>query len=203
MEGVLDAAVAFSCPIVGGDVTSSPVAMVDVAVTGLVPRGGAMRRSGIEVGDQLFVTGVLGASAAGLRQLQAGAGGDTVATGAHRRPVPRLAAGSAAREAGVRAAMDLSDGLGVDLDRMARASGVGIELDLVPVAPGATEADALGGGEDYELVLATSTPGRLLAAFEQAGLTVPIAIGVAVEDESRRTLSGEPLDAAGWRHDVA
>ena len=103
----------------------------------------------------------------------------------------------------MRAAMDLSDGLGVDLDRMARASGVGIELDLVPVAPGATEADALGGGEDYELVLATSTPGRLLAAFEQAGLTVPIAIGVAVEDESRRTLSGEPLDAAGWRHDVA
>ena len=65
----------------------------------------------------------------------------------------RLAEGEVARRAGARAMIDVSDGLALDLHRLADASGVGFELDAVPVAEGATLDEALGGGEDYELVV--------------------------------------------------
>jgi thiamine-monophosphate kinase len=201
MSGVIEAAQAFGCPVVGGDVTSSEVAMVDVVATGLVPHGTAMLRSAARAGDRLFVTGPLGASAAGLRSLRAGASSPTCE--AHRRPVPCLAQGEVARRAGVAAAMDISDGLGLDLDRLARASAVGISLVLIPVAVGATDVEALGGGEDYELVLATASADSLIGAFLDAGLDAPIEIGSVVEDPAVRTLRGSPFPSTGWRHDVS
>jgi thiamine-monophosphate kinase len=119
---------------------------------------------------------------------------------AHRRPVARLAEGETARRAGATAAIDISDGLAADVRHLADASGVGIELDHVPAAKGATEDEALGGGEDYELIIATADPDGLVAAFASAGLRVPIAIGRCTADPGERTLAGSDLPHLGWRH---
>ena len=81
---------------------------------------------------------------------------------AHRRPVARLGEGEAARLSGASAAIDISDGLVADLRHLGRASGVGVALDDLPVADGATEEEALGGGEDYELLVATADPDALV-----------------------------------------
>ena len=106
----------------------------------------------------------------------------------------------AARGAHVHAMMDLSDGLGLDLHRLADASNVGFELGEVPVAEGATFEEAVSGGEDYELLIATNDPGRLRLMFVDRGLRAPITLGVVVADRAVRTLAGEPLARQGFEH---
>jgi thiamine-monophosphate kinase len=96
--------------------------------------------------------------------------------------------------------VDVSDGLAADVGHIGEASGVGITLDEVPVDAGATLEEALHGGEDYELVVATSEPSRLLDAFATAGLSRPLAIGSCTERRGERTLRGEPLGPGGWHH---
>lgn len=96
--------------------------------------------------------------------------------------------------------IDVSDGLGIDLDRLAVASGVGVVLDDVPVAAGATRDDALGGGEDYELVFAARDRGTVSSAFAAAGLRAPLRIGECVRDPAVRRIGDEPLEASGWEH---
>ena len=199
VAGAVAAAEESACPIVGGDVTSSSTCVVVAAATGLVPSGRAVGRDGAAAGDVLFVTGPLGGSAAGLRLLRAGASGSAVER--HRRPRPLLRAGRFAREAGATAMIDVSDGLGLDLARLALASGVGVALRDVPVAAGATLEEALGGGEDYELVVCTPNPEVLRATFDREGCPEPIEIGV-VTAGSERTLRGQPLDDAGFAHDA-
>ncbi|MGH9093271.1 MAG: AIR synthase-related protein, partial [Acidimicrobiales bacterium] len=108
--------------------------------------------------------------------------------------------GQAARAAGASAMIDVSDGLAIDLHRMADASGVGFRLDTVPVAPGATREEALGGGEDYELVVATADPDALAGAFAAAGLRAPVVFGRCTGDPADRLLGGEPLGRLGWEH---
>ena len=146
-EGVAASSLAHGCPVVGGDLSTSSALVVAVAVTGHVDgEPGPVLRRGASPGDQLLVTGPLGAAAAGLRALRAGAasargpasGGDTAVGMAHRRPRARLAEGEAARLAGARAMIDVSDGLLIDLGHVADLSGVGFRLDEVPVAPGAS-----------------------------------------------------------------
>jgi thiamine-monophosphate kinase len=119
---------------------------------------------------------------------------------AHRRPWPRLAEGVAARNAGVNAMMDLSDGLGLDLHRLCDASRVGFVLRDVPVALGATREEAISGGEDYELLMTTSDPDRLRLVFLDRGLRAPLSIGEIVADPSERTLAGQPLERRGFQH---
>jgi thiamine-monophosphate kinase len=114
--------------------------------------------------------------------------------------VARLAEGETARRAGATAAIDISDGLAADVRHLADASGVGIALDVVPVAVGATDDEALGGGEDYELIIATGDPDGLTHAFAAAGLRAPIAIGICTSDTEERTLAGSDLPDSGWRH---
>lgn len=200
--GLAEASRRWMCPVVGGDVTSADQVMVSVAVAGTVEGSGpAVLRSGASPGDTLLVTGPLGASAAGLRVLRAG-GSDEHLVGAHRRPAARVEEGCVARRAGATAMIDVSDGLGIDLHRMAEASGVGVTLEHVPMAAGATEDEALGGGEDYELVIATPQPERLVRAFCEAGLRTPIVIGGCTDDVGERALRGGPLPRAGYEHDV-
>jgi thiamine-monophosphate kinase len=116
--------------------------------------------------------------------------------------VAKLAEGRAARRAGATAAMDISDGLGLDLTRLAAASGVGVALDAVPVAPAATDEEAIGGGDDYELIVATADPDGLRRGFETDGLPAPIEIGRCVGDVSVRTMAGRPLEPSGWQLDL-
>ncbi len=124
---------------------------------------------------------------------------------AYRRPVARLAEGELARLAGAHAMIDVSDGLALDLHRLADASGVGFALESIPVAEGATLDEALGGGEDYELIVAhrsTGGRGRSPSRCAAAGLRPPLQIGVTHADPSDRRLGGEELGRLGWQHAV-
>lgn len=202
-EGLMEAASSYCCPVVGGDLSAGDALVVSVAVTGRV-EGRAVLRSGARPGDTIWVTGPLGAAAAGLRCLRASAGGplqphERALVLAHARPVPRLAEGQAAREAGATAMIDVSDGLAVDLACLARSSGVGFELDDVPVAPAATLEEALGGGDDYELVF-TLPAGAEPSNFERSGLPSPIKLGVCVACPERRRWAGADLPLLGWAH---
>jgi len=206
--GIADAALEWACPVVGGDLTAAGQIMVSVAVTGTLDDGPwpAVTRSGASPGDQLMLTGPLGASAAGLRLLGHGGSGldpaEDSLVRAHRRPRARVAEGRAARAGGATAMIDVSDGLAIDLHRLALASGVGVDLHDVPVVPGATELEALGGGEDYELVVAATDGPRLCQRFEQAGLRRPIVIGACTDDPDQRDLRGRRMPAVGWRHNL-
>lgn len=199
-KGVAEAVEVYGCPVVGGDLVEAAVLMVSVAVTGDTGHRSPVLRSGAAPGDRLFVTGRLGASAAGLRRLRAGEARDEdVTVSAHRRPWARLSEGRVARAAGATAMVDVSDGLATDVRHLAEASGVGVALDAVPVAPRATLDDALGGGDDYELVFTASNPAHVAATFAQAGLRQPIPFGVCTAD-GRCLLAGAPLPEGGWEH---
>ena len=199
-RGMADAAAATSCPIVGGDLSVGADVVVAVTVLGECPGRGAVLRRGARDGDELLITAPLGRAAAGLRRRRAGASLDDPLVVAHRRPWPRLAEGLAARGAGVHAMMDVSDGLALDLHRLADASGVGFVLDVVPVADGATLDEALAGGEDYELLIATDDPARLRRQFVDRGLAEPITLGRMTAEPAVRTLGGQPLERRGWQH---
>jgi thiamine-monophosphate kinase len=209
-DGVAEAADACGCAVVGGDLSGAPVLVVSVTAVGSTPEDGRplLRRSGARPGDTVVVTGPVGGSAAGRRFLAAGVHGGGVdaewpgPTTAHRRPVARLVEGDVARRSGARAAVDVSDGLLVDVVHLAEASGVGVDLavDGDVVAAGATRDEALGGGEDYELVLATPDPDGLAAAFAAAGLRAPLVIGRCTAQVGSFTLDGGPLPEGGWHH---
>jgi thiamine-monophosphate kinase len=171
---VADAARAYLCPVVGGDLTAADSLVVTVAVTGTVD-GTPVTRGGAKPGESIYVTGPLGAAAA---------------SGWTRRPLARVAEGVDARGAGATAMIDVSDGLVADLGHIADESGVGFALDEVPVAPGATLEEALRGGDDYELVF-TAPVARLPLGFR---------IGVCTADLDERTLAGQALPAGGWEH---
>jgi thiamine-monophosphate kinase len=164
--------------------------VITVAVTGTVDAGVPVLRSGAEPGDLLLVTGPLGAASAALRE---------------RRPsprvAPRVAEGTAARLGGATAMLDLSDGLLMDVRRLAEASGVGVVVDDVPVGLGATSEDALGGGDDYELLLAAPSGADVRDAFEEARLVPPVVIGRCTADPGERRLGSGPLPEGGWEHD--
>ncbi len=208
MTGVGEASEASGCPVVGGDVSTAGELVVSVTVLGTIRGGGPgpVSRSGGRPGDVVLVTGPCGGSAAGLRELRElrelrAATGDGEA---YRRPVARLREGELARSAGAHAMIDVSDGLALDLHRLADASGLGFELVDVPVAVGATPEEALSGGEDYQLVVALDeqTAEGLSDGFEQSGLRRPIRIGCLVDDPAVRLLGGQPLARLGWQHRV-
>lgn len=199
-QGIGEAAAAWRCPVVGGDLSNAEVLVVTVAVTG-ASDGPAILRTGARSGDSIWVTGPLGLAAAGLRQLQQlgkGAVGDAV--DAHRRPLPSVAAGVAARSAGATAMIDVSDGLVADLCHLADASNVGLDLDQVPVGEGATLEEALAGGDDYVLAFTAPDDDAVTAAF--AGLHPPTRIGCCVADPTMRTVLGRPFPTVGgWEHE--
>jgi thiamine-monophosphate kinase len=146
--------------IVGGNIARSPGPLiVDVTVTGSVHRRRVLTRSGARPGDELYVTGTLGGAALGLRRLRDNPSSDGSAVDRYRRPEPRLRFGTMlGRNRAARACIDLSDGLADGVRQIADASGAGaiIDADAVPIEAGAALADALRGGEDYELLFAVS-----------------------------------------------
>ena len=143
-RGLRRAANRFKVTIVGGETSDTPgPAAISVSVVGFVERTRAVSRGGGKPGDDLFVTGLLGGA---LKQK-------------HLRFIPRIAESRwLTRNFSVHAMMDLSDGLGADLPRLARASKVGFTIDEenLPVARGANVNDAISEGEDYELLFAIS-----------------------------------------------
>lgn len=152
--------------LAGGDLSRFDQVVVDVMCCGRVPSGEALTRSGAKAGDVIYVTGSLGASALGFES-RTGA-----AWKRHLRPQPRLAAGVALRKIPATAAMDISDGLSLDLHRLCLESGVSAQLDeTIPVAVGATLEQALHGGEDYELLFTASPKSRVPARIDGLSIT--------------------------------
>jgi len=170
-EGIAEAGV----PVAGGDTTASDAVVLSVTAVGRSVR--VPGRSGARPGDVLVVTGALGAAGAAFR------------AGGYVRPPIRLEQGRQLA-AVAHAMLDISDGIAVDAGHLARRSGVRcvIELDRVPLAPGAT-VDDLGFGEDYELLAAVEEP---------AGFTT---VGRVEAGEGVRLLrGGEPYTLPGWEH---
>ena len=196
--GMEDAAAPHDVSVVGGDTSASPGGwMINVTLLGVHP-GLPRLRSQARPGDAVAVTGSLGASAAGLFALELGVDrvrgrgldpdGLAEITRAHLRPRARVAEGRWLGQApGVHAMIDCSDGLATDLGHICRESGVGarIRLDRVPVSPAALEAGhalgqdsqawAVGGGEDYEMLL-TCDP----EAADRLGRGLPDATGTTL-----------------------
>jgi thiamine-monophosphate kinase len=180
MTGLADHARAHGVSVAGGNLTRTANGLiVDVTAGGEVSPRKWLTRSGGRPGDELWVSGTLGAARAGLEMLQDGAADGAegeACRGRHCRPIPRIRLGVAMARAGAaRAAMDASDGLADAVRQLAAASGSGarIDADAVPVEPGARAwwrskgqdpvLAAIRGGEDYELVFAVPTrwAGRL------------------------------------------
>src|SRR5712691_574773 len=143
-HGLNRAAARFDVSIVGGETSNTRgPAVISVSVSGFVEKNRFISRKGGKIGDDLFVTGRLGGS---LR-------------GKHLRFVPRIKESRWLTENfRVHAMIDLSDGLGADLPRLARASKAGFKIDMesLPLNPGAKIDNAISDGEDYELLFAIS-----------------------------------------------
>lgn len=168
----------------GGDTTTGAAsAVLGCTAIGHVPRGQSLSRTGARAGDDLYVTGTIGDAGLGLAIARGEAPPDAAMLRRYRLPVPRLAMGQGLAGAGAHAAMDVSDGLLIDAARMAKASGVRIEITLADVplseaaaarlAPGdAGRLAAASAGDDYELLIAAPPESRaaLLTLSEAARL---------------------------------
>lgn len=233
-RGMVGVGSRFGTCVAGGDVARSPGGVL-VAVTVLghaleVPAPKAKRgtcvltRSAARPGDLVAVTGDVGSSRAGLATLQAGMqlkpDTETLLRLAHLKPCPRVKEGQALLRAGVRAAMDISDGTAGDLAKMCQASGVGarIWLDKLPVLsevkasfPDLYQDFALYGGEDYELLFAAPASVVEKAAhliLEETGTAVTVIGEVTSESIGRVLLidstgAQRSAEAGGYDHFAA
>jgi thiamine-monophosphate kinase len=219
-DGLLELAGLHQTPLAGGDLAESPVPLADIVLVGAVPRGKALLRSAAQAGDLLYVTGRLGGAAAGLELLgrQPQSRRRSLAAGRiparlrkvlqpHLFPQPRLVQGQwLLRRRAATAAIDLSDGLSTDLTHLCEESRLGAEVDAeaLPIHDGATLAQALDGGEDYELLF-TASPG---VRFPPAIAGVPVTrIGrmtAARRGQARISLRtgscSQLLKPHGWEH---
>lgn len=198
--GLIEACRHYGTLIAGGDIVRSRDVFVSVTLSG-VCESEPLRRDRARPGYAIGVSGPLGGSGGGLRVLLEGLVPNDALVAIHRRPRPRVASGMALCDAGVRVAMDVSDGLVADVAKMCRASGVGAMLlaAKVPVESALHETFndedalflALGGGEDYEVVFAGEPDAveRAVAKIDGA-----VVIGQVVDDTPGRV---RVLDAAG------
>jgi thiamine-monophosphate kinase len=236
VEGVYERARELGMSLVGGNLASSPAGVVvDVTVVGATIARRALRRAGATPGDGIYLSGRIGASSTGLKLLEQGAvlapGGGLIVPEslrggpvtlaedcirAHIDPEPRIGLGAELNRGRLAtAAIDVSDGLALDLHRLCRASGVGarIEEAALPIAPGLlawarlwkrnpTQA-AVSGGEDYELLF-TGRGGTKLERLRERGDFLVTRIGEITAGESveivGRDGSARPLTASGWDH---
>lgn len=209
-DGLAQAARDFGMAIVGGNIARGAES-VTVTVHGHAPAGRAITRSGARPGDQVYVTGTLGGAGLALGDENLGewslvALKDDSPVKRYWMPQPRLALGITLRGI-ASAAIDISDGLSSDLAHLCRASGVACDVDLnrVPLYPGATAHDAVAMGDDYEL--AFSAPPDANTAVE--GLArhhgVPVTHIGTLRQDARPSVSwlqnGDPVTVrTGYRH---
>jgi len=185
--GMRKAARRFGVGIVGGETARSPGPIfINVALTGTVERRHCVQRSGGEPGDAIYVTGRLGASAGGK----------------HLDFIPRVnEAQWLTRHFRLHAMMDLSDGLGADLPRLAAASACGYRLEpaSIPKNSGASVEQAISDGEDYELLFAVapSAGSRIESAWCRNFPRLPLTrIGELVQPSKTR----KSITARGFDH---
>jgi len=218
-RGMIELAQQFEVAIVGGDMSSAPLLVINITILGSAKSQDKhmLTRSAAKAGEKVAVTGYLGGATAGLEMLTKHLRFDSEATASLKKaflhPCPRVAEGQILVEQGVRAAIDISDGLISDLAHICQASQVSaqIEIDRVPVHP-AVEANfgnqalelALSGGEDYELLFTASAE-----AIDKVIAVTSCPITVIGEIMTARTGKitlvdgkGNPVNPpqAGWEH---
>lgn len=204
---------AFKVQLLGGDTTSTPGPVaLSLTILGHVAPGTMVRRTGAQPGDSIWVTGTIGDGALGLAVAQgrlADPSGHLLSR--YRLPQPRLGLAIAGIAS---AGMDISDGLVQDLGHLCRASNLAAEIDtaLLPLSPPARTAGdpwlptILGGGDDYELLLAI--PPRREATLAEAARAAGIPVtriggfragppGVMVRGPGGKALA---LERGGWSH---
>lgn len=192
-DGVLALAGATGTVLAGGDLSHGETLACDVTVCGAVPRGTALRRDGARAGDGIYVSGALGGSMLGLETMKGRA------RKRHLQPEPRLALGRFLREKlHAASAMDISDGLSLDLRRLCLASGVSAEITGPPRFPGASLEQSLDGGEEYELLFTLREGAKAPEEFEGIPLTRIGTIVRGIAGEVR--LDGQLLAPRGYDH---
>ncbi len=224
VDGFLALAREHRVVLAGGNITRSPAPLiVDVTVSGAVRPRRVLTRAGARPGDEIYVTGSIGAGLAGLRFLEQSSGREpadaeiAACVAQYRRPQPRSRIGALlGSNRAASACMDLSDGLADALRQIADASGVGIAVDgeALPIAPGARRwfesagmdpvQEALAGGDDYELLLAVPRRrrGRLTTVSRQSRGIPLTRVGQATAEIGVRVVrngTAEPLPA-GFVH---
>jgi len=196
LDGLAEVLARYDVPLLGGDtVAGGPPRALGLTAVGRATHCPVPSRSGAQAGDLLFVTGQLGGAMLGLEALQRGSGEDSTA---YRRPVPRLAEGSALAPH-VTAMMDVSDGVLLDAWRIAEASMVTLAIDsrAVPIAtPEERRLDALTWGEDYELLFTLPPGARSPVPASCIGMVEPRGFAPLF-------LDGDPIvnqQGLGYRH---
>ena len=209
-DGLAAAARAFGIAIVGGNIARGPES-VTVTVHGYVPNGTAITRSGAGPRDEVYVTGSLGGAGLALADENLGewslvALKDDSPPKRYWMPEPRLQLGIDLR-AVASAAIDLSDGLSSDLDHLCRASRVAcqVDLDSIPLYPGAMARDAVAMGDDYELAFTAprDAQGAIEALSRKHGVRITriATLRRDVRSGVGWTRQGEVLDVRpGYRH---
>jgi thiamine-monophosphate kinase len=199
LQGLLEAAAPYQVALIGGDTNTwaagdSAGLVLSITLLGQAGPAGIRRRDGARPGDELYLTGPVGGSLLGR----------------HLHPTPRVAlAQQLVTQYQVHALMDLSDGLGQDLDQVARASGVGFWVDATALPihadaerrarqTGRTPLDhALADGEDFELIVAAAAGQNL--PYPRIGQVTSRSAGcwLQLRDGSR-----VPWPTTGWQHEV-
>ena len=205
VDGLAAAQDAFGLSLLGGDTTSGPGPFsISLTLIGEVPNGTAILRSGARPGEDVWVSGTIGDAFLGL-EIACGEGtGEPDLLARYQRPQPRLELGLALRGF-ASACIDISDGLVADAGHLARASGVGIELEAgdIPISAAArgrmSQAGEPGlvrlvtGGDDYELLFCSSVDKRDAVSAISARLGLPLVrIG-----RTQKTPGVSLLDAEG------
>jgi thiamine-monophosphate kinase len=219
VEGLAQCARAYEVALVGGDTTRGPLA-ITITALGEVPWGEAARRSGAQVGDDLWVSGQPGRAGLGLAirkgQLADSLSGAVEWLAALDRPIPRVALGLALRTV-AHAMLDLSDGLTQDACHLVEERpelAVVLKEEWLPLAPlldgGAPLALArtalLAGGDDYELLFTAPATARAAVLTASKTSATPVHRIGSIEPRSEgeplmlKTTAGAmtPLTPRGW-----
>ena len=210
LDGYAELSKRFDVPLLGGDTTASPDRIcINVTVLGECPYGRSRLRSAAAVDDLICVTGPLGDSAAGLKAILEGVERDAdvqALIDRHYRPMPRVAEGQELRlNLGVHAMMDISDGIGSDLQHILDASDVDAQIDknAIPLSLALKRACArhgwdpvalaLGGGEDYELLFTCTRQAEML-------ICVPHFVIGRITKRSNSSSAGSDWRGSGFDH---
>lgn len=221
-RGLAEAGEAYGVVIAGGDVVRAATVVITVALVGRaeVDAQGeplVLRRDAARAGDLVAVTGCLGGAAGGLCLLREGRRDSEAALSLvqrHLRPQARARAGPAALAAGIRCAIDVSDGLLQDLGHVCQASrlGAAVRQDKLPIDPALAQTFepeealryAVAGGEDYELLLIGGQE-QIERLSRQAEVPVTVIGEMVIDPEGQARLldeSGREVEppVAGWDH---
>ncbi len=202
--GLLRLANRYGVDLAGGDTSQSPGGVLaDITVLGSVAKGNALRRSGARVGDQIYVTGELGESAAALQLL--------TQNKTKKRdifPEPRIAIGEwLVKNRMASACIDISDGLSTDLSHICEESGVGaiVTSTAIAVHPYARKLQnalhlALHGGEDYELLFTARKNARVPARIGGVQISRIGEITAAKKIRICKDGKTQVVTPAGWEH---